>query len=114
MGWGSGIRFLAEGGIFLFTAASTPALGVTQLPNQLVPWTLSPVVKWREREADHSPPSSAEVENSKAVSPLATRPHGVVLNLLSTGTTCHLLFEGKVLWRIAKPKREEEGHEVIT
>jgi hypothetical protein len=79
MGWGVGFDTWQGQGIFLFSAT-------TQLPIQLVPWTLSPVVKWRGREADHSPPSSAEVKNGRAVSPLPTRPHGVVFNLLSTGT----------------------------
>jgi hypothetical protein len=42
----------------------TPALGPTQPPVQWVPGVLSPGVKARPgRDADHSPPSSAEVEN---------------------------------------------------
>jgi hypothetical protein len=50
-------------GIFLFTtAASRPALGPTQPPTQWVPGALSLGVKLPEREADHSPPSSAEVK----------------------------------------------------
>jgi hypothetical protein len=43
--------------------ASAQALGPTKLPIQRVPQTLSPGVKGPEREADHSPPSSAEVKN---------------------------------------------------
>jgi hypothetical protein len=39
------------------------ALGPTQLPIQLVPGALSLGVKWPELEADHSPPSIAEVKN---------------------------------------------------
>jgi hypothetical protein len=50
-------------GIFLFTTASRPALGPTQLPFQWVPTALTPSIKRPVREADHSPPSSAEVEN---------------------------------------------------
>jgi hypothetical protein len=49
-------------GIFLFTAASRPALGLTQLPIQWVPGALSLGVKRPGRKADHSPPSSAEVK----------------------------------------------------
>jgi hypothetical protein len=46
-------------GIFLFTTA---ALGPTQRPIQWVPGTLFLGVKRPGREADHSPPSSAEVK----------------------------------------------------
>jgi hypothetical protein len=49
-------------GIFLFTTASRTALGPTQPPIQWVPGELSLGVKWLGCEADHSPPSSAEVE----------------------------------------------------
>jgi hypothetical protein len=49
-------------GIFLFTTASRTALGPTQLPIQWVPVALSLGVKRPGREADHSPPSSAEVK----------------------------------------------------
>jgi hypothetical protein len=42
--------------------ASRKALGPTQPPIQWVPWALSLGVKRLGREADHSPPSSAEVK----------------------------------------------------
>jgi amino acid transporter len=48
-------------GIFLFTA-SRMDLGPTQPPIKWVPWGLSLGVKRPGREADHSPPSSAEVK----------------------------------------------------
>jgi hypothetical protein len=51
-------------GIFLFTTASRLALGSAQPPIQWVPGALSLGVKLPEREADHSPPSSAEVKNA--------------------------------------------------
>jgi hypothetical protein len=51
-----------ELGIFLFTTASRTALGPTQPPIQCVPGALSLGVKRSLREADHSPPSSAEVK----------------------------------------------------
>jgi hypothetical protein len=51
-------------GIFLSTTASRPALGPTQPPIQWVPEALSLEVKWPEREADHSSPSSIEVKNA--------------------------------------------------
>jgi hypothetical protein len=49
-------------GIFLFTTASRKALGPTQPPIQWVPGALSLGVKRPGREADHSPPPSAEVK----------------------------------------------------
>jgi hypothetical protein len=42
----------------------------TQPPIQWVPGALSPGVKRQGREADHSLPSSAEVKNGGAISPL--------------------------------------------
>jgi hypothetical protein len=50
--------------ISLFTTASTSALGHTQPPIQWVPVALSMGVNWPGREADHSPPSSADVKNA--------------------------------------------------
>jgi len=56
--------FREELGIFLFTTVSRPALDPTQPPIQGLPGALSLRVKWLRREADHSPPSSAEVKNT--------------------------------------------------
>jgi hypothetical protein len=39
--------------------SSRRTLGPIHPPVQWVPWDLSPGVKWQEREADHSPPTSA-------------------------------------------------------
>jgi hypothetical protein len=51
-------------GIFPLSSVSRPALGPTQRPVQWVPGVLSPGGKARpRRDADHSPPSSAEVVN---------------------------------------------------
>jgi hypothetical protein len=60
-----GVRFPAGGsGFFPLDSVSSPALGPTQPPVQRVPGVLSPGVKARPgRDADHSPPSSAEVVN---------------------------------------------------
>jgi hypothetical protein len=68
-------------GIFLFTTMSRTVLGPTQPPIQWVPGALSLGVKWPGHEADHSPPSSAEVKN--AWSCTSTPPiclHGMVLS----------------------------------
>jgi hypothetical protein len=62
MGWTMGVLGFDSPrglGIFLFTTASRTALEPTQPPIQWVPAALSVRVKWRGREADHSPPSSA-------------------------------------------------------
>jgi hypothetical protein len=66
-------------GIFLFTTTSGPALGPTQSPIQWVPGALSLGVKLPEREVDHSPPSSAEVECVELYFHYPIRLHGVVL-----------------------------------
>jgi hypothetical protein len=47
---------------FFFSMSSRSALVSTQPPIQWVPGTISPGVKWPWREADHSPPTSAEVK----------------------------------------------------
>jgi hypothetical protein len=58
------VRFPTGAGIFLFTTTSRPAPGPTQPPIQWVPGALSLGVKRQGREADHSPPSSAEVKST--------------------------------------------------
>jgi hypothetical protein len=56
--------------ILQFTTASRPTLRPNHPPIQGAPGTLFLVIKRPEREADHSPPSSAEVKNSLALPPL--------------------------------------------
>jgi hypothetical protein len=56
------VRFSMGLEIFLFNTMSRPALGFTQPPIQWVRGVLSLVIKWPGCEADHSPPSSAEVK----------------------------------------------------
>jgi hypothetical protein len=51
---------------FHFSIMSRPALRPTQPPIQWVPGTLSPELKWPGREADHSPPTNAEVQKTWA------------------------------------------------
>jgi hypothetical protein len=66
---------------FLFSTSSRPALGSTQPPIQWVPGALSPRVKRPEREAHHSPPTSAEVKKMWTYTPTPPiRLHAVVLN----------------------------------
>jgi hypothetical protein len=47
---------------FLFSTSSRPALGSTHPPSQWIPGVLSPEIKRSGREADHPPPTSAEVK----------------------------------------------------
>jgi hypothetical protein len=49
---------------FPFSTSCRPALGRTQPPIQWVPRAISPEVKRRGREADHSPPTSSEVKKT--------------------------------------------------
>jgi hypothetical protein len=58
-----GVRVLGGGKIFLLSTSSRPVLGPTQPPIQWVPGALFLVVRRAGREADHSPPTSAEVKN---------------------------------------------------
>jgi hypothetical protein len=68
-------------GIFLLTTVSRMALGPNQPPIQGVPGALSLGVKRPVREADHSPPSSAEVKNAWSyTSTPSVRLHVVVLS----------------------------------
>jgi hypothetical protein len=48
----------------MFSVACRPALGPNQPPNQWVLGALSPGVKRPGHEADHSPPTSAEVKKT--------------------------------------------------
>jgi hypothetical protein len=59
---GSRVRLPGGLGIFLFTTASRTALGPIQPPIQRIPGAVSLGVKRPGSEADHSPPSSAEVK----------------------------------------------------
>jgi hypothetical protein len=56
-----------QGLVIFFTTASRPALGPTQPLIQWVPGVLSLGVKQPGHEADHSPPSSAEVKMFGAI-----------------------------------------------
>jgi len=69
-------------GIFLFTTASREVLGPTQPPIQWVAGALSLRVKRPVLEADHSPPSSADMKEFLDLylhSPTTTSWHGTQL-----------------------------------
>jgi len=59
MGWMTMVWFQGQAGTSLFTTMSILALGLTQ---PLIHWVLG--IKWLGEEADHSPPSGAEVQNA--------------------------------------------------
>jgi hypothetical protein len=68
-------------GIFSFTTVSRTALGPTHPPIQWIPGALPLGVKRPGREADHSPPSRAEIKNAWSYSSTsAIRLHCVVLS----------------------------------
>jgi hypothetical protein len=67
--------------IFLFTTVSRPALGPTQASLKWVLGALSLGVKRPGCEADHSPPSNADVKNAWSyTSAPPVRLHGVVFS----------------------------------
>jgi hypothetical protein len=84
--WATGwmIEFRVRGGAGnIFSSPPRPDLlwGPTQPPIQWVLGALSVGVKWSEREADHSLPSSADVKNAWSyTSTPAIYFHGVVLS----------------------------------
>jgi hypothetical protein len=57
-----GVRVRIPEGSRIFSMSSRPVLGSTQPPIQWIPGAISPGVKLPGREADHSPPASAEVK----------------------------------------------------
>jgi hypothetical protein len=70
----SGFDFRQERDMYLFSATSTPALWLTQPPTQWIQGNISTGVKRQEREADHSPPSSTDVNKVGAIVPLPNKP----------------------------------------
>jgi hypothetical protein len=74
-------------GIFLITTASRTVLGSTQPPIQWVFGAVSLGVKWLGREADHSPPSSAEIKECVELYLHSLSTSSWRGALLSTGTT---------------------------
>jgi hypothetical protein len=106
--------------VFLFSTASRPALGPTQLPLRWVP-----AVKRQGREAHYSPPTSDEVKNGGVVDPLLhTSSWRGAYWKLNTATvsgllnlTCSLVYQfssyGEAEFRIMKVTllyREASAH----
>jgi hypothetical protein len=74
------VRFLAGAGIFMSTTASRPSHVPTQPRIQWVLVAVSQEVKRPVREADHSSPSSFEVNNAWSYTSTPIRLHGVVFS----------------------------------
>jgi hypothetical protein len=73
---------------FALFIRSSPVLGFSQPPIQWLPWALSPGVKRPGREADDSPPTSAEVKNGGSIHPLPHTPSWRVYSRISGRLTC--------------------------
>jgi hypothetical protein len=61
---GAGVRVPVGGKNFHFSMSSRAAVVPTQPPIHCVPGALSPGIKRPGREADHSPPTTAEVKKT--------------------------------------------------
>jgi hypothetical protein len=73
--WTAGIRFPAGVSCYSLLYSVQIVSATTQPPAQRVTEAVSSGVKRMEREAGHSPPSSAEVTNAGAIPPF---PHTLV------------------------------------
>jgi hypothetical protein len=93
-------------GNFLFTTASRTALGPTQPPTQRVPGALSLRVKRPGREADHSPPSSAEVKNVWSYTSILPHTSSWRGAKLSAGTLLYLYHPRESRKNSTRPKYE--------
>jgi hypothetical protein len=85
MGWGVGDLTQARKRFYtrIFSTAYRPTPGPTQFPIQLISETLFPGVKRRGREADNSPPTSAEFNNDGAILTFPIYLCGIVINCLN-------------------------------
>jgi hypothetical protein len=82
--------------IFLFTTAFRTELGPTQHPIQWVPGAVSLGIKRPEREAHHSPPSSADVKEYVALYLHSTNTllwHGAQFKISTVPTLLVLYFK---------------------
>jgi hypothetical protein len=81
MGWMIGVLGFVGAGNFCLYHHVQNSSGATQTPVQWLPGAFSLGVKWLGHEADHSPPSSAEVKNAWSyTSTPSICLHGVVLS----------------------------------
>jgi hypothetical protein len=79
--WSTGVRFLAGDGIFFSPPYRVQTgSGTHSPPSQWVAEALSPGIKRPGRDADHSPPPSAEVKNTWRYTSTPLLLDGVVLS----------------------------------
>jgi hypothetical protein len=76
----------SKGKWFVSTLQRSDCSGVYQASYPMGTGTVFLEIKRLEREAGHSPPSSAEVKNGGAICHSPTRLHGTVLNYLRSAT----------------------------
>jgi hypothetical protein len=71
MGWKARVRFSVGVRDFLCPTATRATLQFTQPPIQWAHWSIPRGIKRPGREADYSPPCSAEMKNGVSVSPFS-------------------------------------------
>jgi hypothetical protein len=108
MGWTTGVRFPAGTGYFSPSYRVQTGSGVDPAPYPMGTVGFPPRIRRPGREADHSPPSSADVEKSGAIPPLPRHvfrqwfvvKHKGQLYLLLHVYYVHLDFQcfGKSVW----------------
>jgi hypothetical protein len=90
---------------FIFVTVSKPILRPNQSPMQWVPEAASNGVKRRQREAEHPPPSSAEVKNGEAIPPLPNKSSCCGAELIKQRSNFILPCHPSMLW---SPKRYKQ------
>jgi hypothetical protein len=85
--------------MFLFSIASSPALGLRQPLIQWSVWAVAPEAKWQTYEADHSPSSTTEVRKGETIAPLppASSWHGAWSTNHNSKSIFILLFYSIIL-----------------
>jgi hypothetical protein len=78
--WTARFRFLAEARDFSLLYSVQTATGFNPVSYKVGTGRSFPAIKRHGSEADHSPPSSAEISNGGTISSFPIRLHDVVFN----------------------------------